>query len=187
MRSQVQWQNLTLYGNGVKMKLFLDVTIQTKPTLLQAEKGLKFAGRASGLESEKSVWGSRLGVKSSGQKHKLDGNLQEQELICKAAREREKRGPPLHPSSAFLPQASCWWDRPCKSPWPMSHWLTWSDGTLSVRILLWRGDVPAGSCRCYFEPGEHLQNSFLETCMKGIWHYVRLHAHPPLLLFKEKF
>lgn len=54
--SRVQWQNLTLHGNvGFKLKLFLDVTIQTKTTALQAEKGLKFAGRASGLERERKV------------------------------------------------------------------------------------------------------------------------------------
>lgn len=28
---------------------------------------------------------------------------------------------------------------------------------------------------------------FPERCMKGIWHYVRLHAHLLLLLFKKKF
>lgn len=84
-------------------------------------------------------------------------------------------------------QVTFWGDSPCKSLWPMSHWLTWSDGTLLLCILLWRGDTPAGSRLCYLEPGKHLRNSFLETSMKGIWHYVRLHAHPLLLFFKEKF
>lgn len=55
-------------------------------------------------EREKSIWGSCLGVTSSDQNHKLDGNLQEQELICKAA--HEQRGQPGTNSSAFLPQAS---------------------------------------------------------------------------------
>ena len=103
----MQWQNLALCGN---------VIIQTKSTLLQADEGLKFAGRASGLETEQSVWGSCLGE----QNHKLDGKLQEQESICKAAREHEKRVPPSRPSSApGIPlmgeqEVTFWVDRPIR-------------------------------------------------------------------------
>lgn len=84
-------------------------------------------------------------------------------------------------------QVIFWGDRACKSLWPMSHWITWSDGTLLLCLLLRRGDMPAGLHPCYFEPGKHLWNLFPERCMKGIWHYVRLHAHLLLLLFKKKF
>lgn len=52
-----------------------------KQLCFQADQGVKFAAMETGLDRVRSVWGSYLGVKSSDQSHKFNGNLQKQELI----------------------------------------------------------------------------------------------------------
>lgn len=71
----------------------------------------------------------------------------------------------------------------------MSHWLTQSDGTLFLCISVWRGDAPADSHPCYFEPSKHLRNSFSRNMDERLLALcnINITCHALLQLFKEKF